>query len=63
MFCGLTSRCITPSACAASSAEAIWVMMATARGGVSGPKRLSTLSRSVPSTRRISKNIWPSTSP
>ena len=41
---GLTSRCMTPAAWAASNAEAIWVTMATARGGVRGPKRLSTLS-------------------
>ena len=43
MFSGLTSRCMMPVLCAASSAEAIWRMIATARAGVSGPYRLSTL--------------------
>ena len=54
MFSGLTSRCSTPAACAASSAEPIWRTMATARGGDSGPYRLSMVARSLPSIRRMS---------
>ena len=37
MFAGLTSRCVTPLACAASKAAAICRTMATARAGVKGP--------------------------
>jgi hypothetical protein len=44
----------TPLSCAASSAEAIWRTIATARAGVIGPKRFNTLRRSVPSIIRMS---------
>ncbi len=63
MFSGLTSRCMMPLSWAASSAEAIWRTMATARADVIGPKRFSTLRRSVPSIIRMSTYSNPSTSP
>ncbi len=63
MFSGLTSRCMMPFWCAASSAEATWATIAVARAGVIGPCSLSSLRRSVPSIRRMSTNSSPSTSP
>ena len=50
---GLTSRWTSPRRCAASSAEATWVMIATARCGSNGPSRTTAASRSVPSTKRM----------
>ena len=63
MFSGLTSRCTRPLSCAASSADAIWRMIATARAGVSGPYRTNILRRSVPSMNRMSTYRTPSISP
>nr|VTP04399.1 hypothetical protein BIN_B_04433 [Mycobacterium kansasii] len=63
MFSGLTSRCVTPVVWAASSALAIWRTIATARAGLNGPDRFSSVAKSVPSTSRISRNSLPSISP
>ena len=63
MFAGLTSRCTSPAACAASSAEATGEMNAAARPGASAPSRCSTSRRSPPWTNRIAMNSTPSASP
>ena len=60
---GLTSRWMSPSACAASSAEATWALIQAAAAGGIGPSRSSRVARSMPSTSRMSMNsrpsIWP----
>ena len=59
MFAGLTSRCTSPAACAASSADATGETIAAARGAESGPIRRTRLYTSPPGTRRIAMNSAP----
>src|ERR1039457_7053101 len=63
MLPGFTSRCTSPAACAASSADATGDSNSRARCGDSGPSRRSTPHKSVPVTRRIAMNSTPSAWP
>ncbi len=63
MFAGLTSRCTSPAACAASSAEATATMSSAARAGAGAPSRASIPRRSPPRTKRIAMNSAPAASP
>ena len=64
MFEGLTSRCTSPAACAASSASATGEMISwMARSGGIRPSRAISEPTSPPGTNRIAMNSRPSASP
>ena len=63
MLAGFTSRCTSPAACAASSADATAETIAAARPADSGPSRRSSVRTSPPGTYRIAMNSTPPASP
>ena len=61
---GLTSRCTSPMACAASSAADTCSTSDATRSGASGPPPArSTVARSPPATNRVAMYSTPPTSP
>ena len=63
MLAGLTSRCTSPAAWAASRAEATGEIIEAARAVGSGPSRLTSDRASPPGTYRMAMNSTPSASP
>jgi hypothetical protein len=63
MLAGLTSRCTSPAAWAASRAEATAETIAAARATGSGPSRRTSVPTSPPGTYRMAMNSTPSASP